>query len=194
MRSLFITFVGALLLLISNSAVAQDRFGVELRVGPEFATQDLGNANLNTGFGSELVFSYRFLPYLGAYGGWGYGRMSADGNSFAGTDIDVEETGYTFGLQFIRPIRTSRYGYFLRAGAIYNHIEVENTDGDITADSGHGFGWQVGAGPVITLGQNWELMPGLRYRSLSRDIEVGGVNTDVDLTYFTAGVGIMRTF
>jgi len=194
MRYLFITFVGALLLLISTPTVAQDRFGVELRVGPEFATQDLGNANLNTGFGSELVFSYRFLPHLGAYGGWGYGRMSADGNSFAGTDIDVEETGYTFGLQFIHPIRTSRYGYFLRAGAIYNHIEVENTDGDITADSDHGFGWQIGAGPVITLGQNWQLMPGLRYRSLSRDIEVGGVNTDVELTYFTAGVGIMRTF
>jgi len=194
MRYLFITFVGALLLLISTPTVAQDRFGVELRVGPEFATQDLGNANLNTGFGSELVFSYRFLPHLGAYGGWGYGRMSADGNSFAGTDIDVEETGYTFGLQFIHPIRTSRYGYFLRAGAIYNHIEVENTDGDITADSDHGFGWQIGAGPVITLGQNWKLMPGLRYRSLSRDIEVGGVSTDVELTYFTAGVGIMRTF
>ncbi|PQJ26964.1 hypothetical protein BSZ35_18780 [Salinibacter sp. 10B] len=194
MRYFFITFVGALLLLISTPTVAQDRFGVELRVGPEFATQDLGNANLNTGFGSEVVFSYRFLSHLGAYGGWGYGRMSADGNSFAGTDIDVEETGYTFGLQFIHPIRTSRYGYFLRAGGIYNHIEVENTDGDITADSGHGFGWQIGAGPVITLGQNWQLMPGLRYRSLSRDIEIGGLNTDVDLTYFTAGVGIMRTF
>ena len=194
MRYVFITLVSALLLFASEPAVAQDRFGVELRVGPEFATQDLGNANLNTGIGSEVVFSYRFLPHLAAYGGWGYGRMSADGDSFAGTDIDVEETGYTFGLQFIHPLRTTRYGYFLRAGAIYNHIEIENGAGDITADSGHGFGWQVGAGPAITLGQNWTLMPGLRYRALSRDIEVGSVETDVDLTYFTVGVGIMRTF
>lgn len=31
-------------------------------------------------------------------------------------------------------------------------------------------------------------MTGLRYRSLSRDLEVDGASTDVDLTCFSAGV------
>ena len=194
MRYLLFSLLSALLLFVPNRVVAQDRFGVELRLAPQFATQDLGDANLNTGFGSELVFSYRFYSQLSIYGGWGYGRSAADGTSFAGTDIDVEETGYTFGLQYIRPVRASRYGYFLRAGGIYNHVEIENSAGDITADSGHGLGWQVEAGPAITVGRHWTILPGLRYRSLSGDIEVGAVETDIDLTYFSVGVGILRTF
>lgn len=194
MKNLIFALVAALFLLAPESALGQDRFGVELRIGPEFSTQDFGDATLGTGFGSEVVFSYRFMSHLGAYGGWGYGRASTDGNSFVGSDVDVEETGYTFGLQFIHPVKASRYGYFVRTGGIYNHLEIENSDGDITADSGHGFGWQIGAGPVVTLGRKWRLMTGLRYRSLSRDIEVGSVTTDVDRTYFSAGVGIIRTF
>lgn len=172
--------------------MAQDRFGVEFRGGPEFATQDLGDASLGTGFGSEVVFSYRFLPHLGLYGGWGYGRASADGTSFVGTDVDVEETGYTFGLQFTHPVRASRVGYFVRAGGIFNHIEVEN--GLENADSGHELGWQIGAGPLVTFGSKWTLMSGLRYRSLSSEIEIGNTSTDVDLTYVSAGIGLMRTF
>ncbi len=194
MKYVWTTLLSFLIVLTVNTAAAQDRFGVELRVGPEFATQDLGDATLNTGFGSEVVFSYRFMPHLAAYGGWGYGRASADGLSFAGTDVDVEETGYTFGLQFVHPIRTSRFGYFIRGGGVYNHIEIENTDGDITADSGHGLGWQIESGVVVPIGAKWRLMPGVRYRSLSRDMEVGTTSTDVDLTYVTVGVGIARTF
>jgi hypothetical protein len=38
------------------------------------------------------------------------------------------------------------------------------------------------------------LLQSLRYRSLSRDIEVGDATTDVDLTYLSPGLGIMRTF
>lgn len=193
MRNLIITLAVTLFLLAPEFATAQDRFGAELRVGPEFTTQDFGDATLGTGFGSEVVFSYRFVSDLGVYAGYGYGRASADGPSFAGTDIDVEETGYTFGLQFVRSVNASRYGYFVRGGGIYNHLELENSDG-LTADSGHGFGWQIEAGPVVTLGQKWQMMPGLRYRSLSRDIEIGEIDTNVDLTYLSAGVGIMRTF
>jgi hypothetical protein len=194
MRHVLITLVGVLLFLGSSPVMAQDRFGVELRIGPDFATQDFGDANLNTGFGSELVFSYQFIPRLAGYAGFGYGRSTADGNSFVGSEAIVEETGYTFGVQFIQPVRASRYGYFLRAGGVYNHLEIEDDASPFSADSGHGFGWQIGAGPVVTLGQNWKVMPGLRYRSLSRDVTIGDVKTDLDRTYFSAGVGVMRTF
>ncbi len=78
--------------------------------------------------------------------------------SFAETgDTDFEETGYTFGLQFIHPLGTSeKISYLIRAGGIYNHIEVENSAGDITADSGHGLGWEIGAGVQVYFGKQLE--------------------------------------
>jgi hypothetical protein len=75
-KELLTTLVSTVLFLGASPVIVQDWFGDGLRVGPDFATQDLGDANLDTGFGSEVVLSYRFLSHLGAYGEWGYGRAS----------------------------------------------------------------------------------------------------------------------
>ncbi len=92
----------AVLMGTSQSVLAQDRWSFEFRPGVNFPTKELGDAELNTGFGLEGTFAYRFMPNVGVYGGWSWNRFSSD-NSFAGTDIDFEETGYTMGLQYIRP-------------------------------------------------------------------------------------------
>lgn len=73
-------------------------------------------------------------------------------------------------------------------------MEVENDAGDITADSNHGLGWEVGVRLQIDLGNNWNLRPELGYRALTRDIEIGTVTTDVDLNYVSFGVGIAKLF
>jgi hypothetical protein len=114
--------------------------------------------------------------------------------SFAGSDASFEETGYTFGLQFIHPIGESNISYLARAGGTYNHIEIENNDGDITIDSRHGLGWQAEAGLVIPLSEKFSLLPSLRYRSLSRDIDIENVSTPVQLNYFSVGVGLSWSF
>ena len=183
-------------LVTFNSLMGQDKWSVELRPGINFATKDLGDAELKTGFGAEFAVGYRFMEHFGAYLGWGWNQFKSDNSSFAGTgDTDFEETGYTFGLQFIHPIGTSDNVYYLvRLGGIYNHIEVENDAGDITADSGHGLGWELGAGLSLNLGSNWNLRPQIGYRALSRDIEIGNLNTDVDLNYVSFGVGIAKQF
>ena len=191
--SLLAIVVGLIFLFASDSVRAQDRLSVELRSGVAFATQELGDADLGTGFGFEGTVAYRFWPHLAGYAGWGWHRFPAD-ESFAGAEVDVEETGYTFGLQFIHPLGTSPIGYVVRAGGILNHLEIENDDGDIIADSDHGLGWQVGAGLVLPLGAQWRVMPGVRYRSLSRDVENGEVSTEVDLTYVSVGIGLARSF
>jgi outer membrane autotransporter protein len=135
------------------------------------------------------------MPHLGAYVGWGWNQFKSDNNSFAGTgDTDFEETGYTFGLQFIHPIAESSTSYLVRIGGIYNHIEVENSAGDSTADSGHGLGWELGAGLNFDLGSNWNLRPQVGYRALSRDIEIGTTTTSIDLNYVSFGVGIAKIF
>lgn len=184
-------------LLCSVSALqslkAQDRWRVELRPAAAFTTKKLADADLKTGFGFEATLAYRFLPHLSAYAGWGWNRFSAD-MSFAGQNIDFEETGYTFGLQYIHPFGSSKIGYLLEAGGIYNHIELENQDGNIKADSGHGLGWQAGAGLAIPLGERFRLTPTVRYRSLSRDLKVGSVSRAADLNYISAGLGVAWIF
>lgn len=195
LRALVMFF--ALGLLATPSALAQyrvltqDEFSVEIGGDAALATQDLGAADLGMGFGFEATVAYRFMPHVSAYLGWGWHHFAAD-DFLPGVDMDAEETGYTFGLTFAHPIGGSPLGYFVQAGGVYDHIELESTDEAM--DTGHGAGWQLGAGIVAPLGSNWFLMPGVRYRSLSRDLTIDGVTTDLDLTYLTMRIGLSRTF
>lgn len=193
MKAIIIFVIGLTTLFTSHSGVAQDRWSGQLRSGVAFPTQELGDADLTTGFGFEATLAYRFIPHLSGYAGWGWHQFSTE-QSFAGANVDVEETGYTFGLQFTHPIASSPLAFFVSAGGIYNHLEIENNEGNITADSGHGLGWQAGAGLEISLTDHWYLRPDVRYRALSRDITIGAASTPVDLTYLSVGVGIARWF
>lgn len=193
MKKLLLTIVAVTLLTLFNQSYAQDKWGLEFRPGVNYATQDIADADLGLGFGAELTIAYRFMPHLAAYAGWSYNNFAAD-QSFAGADASFEETGYTFGLQFIHPIGESDIKYLVRAGGTYNHIEIENNSGDIIIDSGHGLGWQAEAGLVIPLNEKFSLLPSLRYRSLNRDIEIENVSTSVDLNYLSVGVGLSWSF
>ncbi|MHB1327230.1 MAG: outer membrane beta-barrel protein, partial [Gemmatimonadales bacterium] len=115
--------------------------------------------------------------------------------TFAGTDIDVEETGYVLGLRFEHPLAgAGSPALVLRGGATFVHIEMENTDGDLVADSGHGLGWEAGAGLSLPLGRRWRVVPLVRYRSLTRDIDVGSVTTPASLRYVGLDVGFHWSF
>lgn len=193
MKKLLLTIVALTLITGLNQSQAQDKWSLEFRPGVDYATQDIADADLGIGFGFEGTIAYRFMPHLAAYAGWSWNHFAAD-QSFAGPDAGFEETGYTFGLQFIHPIGESGLSYLVRAGGTYNHIEIENNDGDITIDSGHGLGWQAEAGLVIPLSEKFSLLPSVRYRSLNRDIKIDNVNTSVDLNYISVGVGLAWSF
>lgn len=181
------------LFIFSVSVQAQEKWSVEFRPGLNFPTGDLGDTNTKIGFGFEFTGAYKIMPHLAVYAGWGWNQFKGE-ESLSADDITFEETGYTFGLQLLHPIGTSSFSYFGRAGAIYNHIELENNAGDITADTGHGFGWQVGAGIDYEFADNLSLRPELRYRSLKRDIEIANTTTDLDLNYISFGVGLVWAF
>ncbi|MBK7631960.1 MAG: outer membrane beta-barrel protein [Ignavibacteriales bacterium] len=172
---------------------AQDRWSLEFRPAVDFAAKDISDADLGTGFGFEGTVAYRFMPHLAAYAGWSWNYFGVD-QSFAGPDASFEETGYTFGFQFIHPIGDLDINYLIRLGGTYNHIEIENNDGDIIIDSGHGLGWQAEAGVVIPLSEKFSLLPSVRYRSLSRDNDINNVSTSVDLNYVSVGVGLSWSF
>ncbi len=183
----------AFFVLYQTEAQAQNRWGAEFRSGVDFATKDIEDADLKTGFGFEGAIAYRLMPHLAAYVGWSWNHFEVD-QSFAGIDASFEETGYTFGLQFIHPIGKSDICYLFRAGGTYNHIEIENKEGEIIIDSGHGLGWQAEAGFMIHLSENFSLLPSVRYRSLSRDIDINNVSTSIDLNYVSVGVGLSWAF
>lgn len=132
------------------------------------------------------------MPHLGAYTGWGWNKFSTD-DTFAGSNIDVEETGYVLGLQFKHPINSTPISYYVRLGGLYNHLELEDGD-DILEDTGHGFGLQIAGGVEIELGSNWSINPGLKFNAISRDINEGGIKTDLNLNYINIRVGIIKKF
>lgn len=182
-----------LLVTVAGTAEGQSRWRFELGGGAAFATEDLGNASLGTGFGFEGTVGYRVQPHLWAYAGWDWHRFPSNVSTVA--DSDFEETGYVLGLQFEHPIRRSEaIAVRLRAGGTYNHIEVENSVGSLVADSDHGLGWEAGAGLALRLDDRWQVVPGVRFRSLSRDLALGGANTPADLRYVAVEVGFSRRF
>ncbi len=189
---LTITMIAALTLTI----VAQEsekRFGIELNGDVSFVSSDLNGANLNTGLGFETILQYRFMPFTSVYGGWGYSHFNAN-ESFAGSDIDFEQTGYILGLQFKQSFGESPISWFVRAGLLYSHIETEDNEGEIISDTGHGAGFQVAGGIEVSLGKNWSLAPGLKYNSLSGETELEGVNYELDLRNVSARMGLVKRF
>lgn len=186
--------IAGVLLMAAGTATAhaQSPFSLELRGGAAIPTADLDDSSMKSGVGFELMAGYRLLPHVGLYAGWDWHRLATD-EPFAGADYDVEDTGYAFGLQFRHPF-TDRLGGWVRGGGIYNHIELENDDGDIVADSGHELGWEAGGGLSFAVSDRFALTPGVRYRTFSANLDVGQSDIPVDLSYLTAEIGFMWSF
>jgi opacity protein-like surface antigen len=190
----FLVFAMCAFLAMGTKAQENEkRFGIELNGDVAFVSSDLAGASLKTGLGFEALLQYRFMPFTSIYGGWGYSHFNAD-NSFAGPDTDFEQTGYVLGLQFKHPIGNSPVSYFVRAGALYSHIEIENNNGDIIGDTGHGIGYQVAGGIEVSLGKNWSLAPGLKYSSLSGETDFGSSTYQLDHRTVSARIGIVKRF
>lgn len=185
----------AMFALLSTTTDAQEkekRFGLEVSGGPSFATREFAEG-LRMGYGVEGTIHYRFMPLTGIYAGWGENWFSTETSS-SDNNRDYEETGYVLGLQFKYPFKGSRSSFFLRAGVLYSHIEVENDNGDILEDTGHGPGYQLAGGIDISLGSGWSLTPGIKFNSLSRETEFEEASGQIDHQYISARIGIMKRF
>lgn len=181
-------------LTLCASNLAAQRLTLDLRGAVAAPTSELGGADLSIGAGFGGTLAWQVQPHLHLYGGWDWMRFTAD-NSFAGAEPDFEETGYTLGLRFEHPLRqSSSILYRLEAGGTYKHIEVEDANGDIIEDTGHGLGFELGAGLLVPLGKTWKLAPALRYRSLSRDFTIASTTTSGSLRYAALEIGFSRRF
>jgi opacity protein-like surface antigen len=186
-----------LVVLVSLNCFAQEkesRFGFELDGGASLALKKLDDAKMKIGLGFEGTFHYRLYKHMGMYAGWGWNHFSSK-KSFAGDNCDFEETGYVLGLQFKHPIGNSPVSYYVKAGGLWSHIEIENGDGNIIKDTKHGLGYQLAGGVNIPVGKKWSINTGLKFNSLKRsDIEFADHNRTLDLKYLSLRVGIMKMF
>ena len=194
-RSLVV--LGVLLAAMTSTATAQRRWDIAVQGGAAFPTMDLYDTNLDIGFGFEGTVSYRFLSSVAVYAGWDWHRFTTESGSpsFIGEDVDVEETGYVLGLRYEHALGdASSPAVMLRGGVTLNHIELEDDAGELQSDSGHGLGYEVGAGFSIPIGERVRLVPSGRYRALDRDLTAGDVTRPVTLAYATAELGIHWSF
>ncbi len=181
------------IVLLSTQLSGQGKWQLGIKSGMNFPTTEFGNSDLKTGIGGEMSLGYQFTNLLSAYTGWGWNHFSAD-QSFAGADVDFEETGYTLGVRFNYPTTISKVTYLVGIGGLYEHIEAENLEGIRIGDTGHGLGVQFEAAVAIGLGRHFQLTPYGRYRSLSTDFSIDNVTTPVDLKYLSAGIGLTYIF
>jgi len=177
-----------LFILICNSVIGQKRWNVEIRPSVNIANQKTGGSELKTGFGAEATLGYLFLKNLGVYGGWGWNRFAANHSSF-GDNVEFVETGYTVGISFIHSFDSSNVQFLVRSGIVYNHIEFNNSKGNLILDTDYGLGWQVEAGFAFVITNNFKLVPTVRFHTLSRDLKSSEIPSPLSLKYVSLGIG-----
>ena len=188
-----LTLLAAGLLTTATVPIGAQRLTADLRAVAATPGK-LAGTELDMGVGFGATVAWQLQPHLHLYGGWDWLHFGSD-NSFAGSDQDFEETGYTFGLRFEHPLGdASRLHYRLEGGGTYKHVEIENDDGDIIADSEHGLGYEAGLGLLWSVGASWRVGPLVRFRSLSADFDIGTQRTSGTLRYVGLEVGVSRRF
>lgn len=172
---------------------AQHKWTFEFRPNLDFPTTKIENEKIKTGFGFDASLAYNFISELGVYAGWGWNSYRAENIVEIG-NIDLDETGYTFGLKYIQPINESSLSYFIRLGAIFAHLEIEDDAGEISASSNHQLGFEIAGGLQFSHQSNFSLRPQIGYRSLSADFSSEDFIQQADLDNFFFGIGIAKTF
>lgn len=180
-------------LFVASPLLAQPRWTAEVRGGVNVAVDEFASVDLHTGAGLEIGLAARVAPDLFVYGAWDWQHREVKTQLF-GTKADVEDTGYAFGLRYDAPL-SPRAKPWVRAGGIFNHVEIENDDaGDLIADSKHTLGFEAGGGLDVTLNDRWSVTPGVRYRWFEPKVRSGGAESSSTLSYVTFDIGIALKF
>ena len=189
----------ALAIIGTTSASAQSStpdsgWNLQQRGGLALAVEDFGDADLGVGYGIQLTGGYQFPQRIGLYAGWTWFRFNTD-DSFAGPDVEVDESGFMAGLRYEHPVRVGMPATLqLQLGTVYDEVELEGGDGTLIATSDRDFAWATSAGLEFPLGEGWRFGPAVRFRSLSPGFEVGGVDVETDLTHLSIDLGLSQRF
>ncbi len=197
MQSRSLLLVAGALLFGAIPAQAQSRWQITVQGGPAVPLEKLNGVDLKTGAGFEGTVGYQIHPRLSLYAGWDWHRFVVQwpARPFAGNARELEETGYALGARYTWPLQAEGpVSLILRAGGTLNHFEAEDDAGKGTENSGHGLGWEAGAGLGIALTRHWQVAPVMRVRMISRDLTIDDVKRESRLTYLALEAAVSYRF
>lgn len=173
---------------------AQDVWTFEQTGGIALTTQDLGDADLGLGYGFAGSVGYRIVGPFSVYAGWSWFRFRAD-ESFAGPDIEVDRTGFLYGLEVRRPLGPRPMPEIqARLGLTYEQVDLEPEGSGDPIEAGWEVGWGLGLVVAFPLGEHWRVGPALHYRALSPVFPTQPVQTGTDLTHLSLDIAFSRRF
>jgi hypothetical protein len=182
------------LLAWPGAGQAQDTWTFEQSGGVALTTQDLGDADLGLGYGFAGTVGYRIAGPFSVYAGWSWFRFHAD-ESFAGPDIEVDRTGFLYGLELRRPVGSRpMLEIQARLGLTYEQVDLEPEGSGDALEAGWEVGWGLGVVVAFRLGEHWRIGPALSYRALSPVFPTEPAQTGTDLTHLSLGVAFARRF
>lgn len=179
---------------VPGPLAAQGAWTLEQNGGVALTTRDLGDASLGLGYGFGGSVGYRFAGPVGLYAGWSWFRFHSD-QSFAGPDVEVDETGVVYGLQVeqalgARPLPELR----LRGGLTYERVDLEPSGGGNGIRSDYDLGWGASALLAFPIGEHLRIGPGVHYRAYSPFFPVGNGSVSADLDHVSVDVAFAWRF
>lgn len=162
---------------------------VEARGGVAFPTGDLGDADLNTGFGFQVGGILDVTPRLGVYAGYSRTEFEADDNIVDASFID---SGLNAGIRasFAPILGLAGASPYVHGGLVYHEIEldVDGIDNGDVGGSDSSLGFEVGGGLDFPLGRKVSVTPAVKY--VRYEPEFDGEGSDGDVSYVAVDVGL----
>jgi hypothetical protein len=175
------TFAVAAAVALAGPARAQlphvTPFAVEVRIGAAFPTGDFDDV-ANTGIALNGNVTAYVIPVLGIYGGYHSTRFGRAG------DGHYNETGPEIGLRFDIPTPLVPLDPYVRAGFVWNRLELSGAGTEDFSDRSTGI--QFNGGVALTLG-SVSLSPGFTYVRYDYDT---ALENDQTASYIRADIGI----
>jgi hypothetical protein len=172
-------------LAIAEMAAGQSRWGMDFRPSLNLPTGFFMGTKLDPGFGFDANVMYNFIGNASVYGGWGWALFPQ--NRTNSDALRVQRMGSSFGLKITQPLNKYNLEGYVMGGAVHQHVSLEKTS-QIRYRSGQQWGWQLEAGLSLPLDYGIALQPGLKYSSLSGNIEENGSKNTFDLNDLSAGI------
>lgn len=179
-------------LALPQVAVAQSRFSMEGTFDAAYPTSRFAGAGLATGVGFEATLRWRLRSPFSLYGGWAWHHFHAR-EPIGGERLNPETESWVLGLRHERPV-TSWASAWMRAGATYGRVELRGDYDRLIDRTDHGIGWEAAGGLAVPIRRRVMLVSGLGYGALSRELEIDGVATSLDIRYIPLFLGATWRF
>ncbi len=184
-------FAAALLAAVVPAARAEAQLpiplSVEGRLDYAVPTGDFDDQVAENGIGVGAGVSLGVVPGLGVYGTYSNTRFG--GGLFDDEEPDAKDAGFSVGLTAALP-GAAGLAPWIGAGAVFHTLEINGSEAGIDED----VGFEVGGGIAVPITPNMRLTPGVGYRRYGVDIQRPLVDLEMDVSYFTAGVGLNLSF